>query len=1292
MHRLHKKLFALTLTTVLVFGMLPVQDIRAEEAGKTDTASAEDEIRYERIDISTAEQFADFASKCYIDSWSENKYVSLKADIDLTGTEIRVVPVFNGIFDGVGHTISGFDYVGDGYVVGLFRYVESQGVIQNLTLKGTIESENQKECIGSLCGVNYGSIKNCTFQGTVSGRDTVGGIAGINGDIGIITGCAVKGRVTGYYSTGGIVGINHGTLNYCSNRAGINDNSAWVEEDDEMGSGMGILESLTDDEDSELYSGVDTGGIAGFSDGLIIRCTNSGTVGYEHTGYNIGGIAGRQSGIVSLSTNNGTVYGRKDIGGIVGQMEPFIEINEAESIRAAVDRLHELIDKTLNDMQAAKNGVKRDFDAITSYSDGAVDAADALANQIGDFVDDNLDQVQSMTNRFDHVLEMTPGVLNNFEAAENSFNNAVESLKRISDDMGKITDVGSGSYDVSKNKRITLLHTVGGYITSDLYNPKEGDQVTITAETDTVGGSSNAYRLAQIDVIKVTNGEKVTTSAASPFTFTMPAENVRVEAYFEPDNGIAVTSPDIGTISFDAIENAVVTDVEMETDDATEIETQNPSVKITSNLSGNANYSYNNTNNTVTITVEPSGGYTVDYVTIDGSRKSPDSGNSYSFQVSGDKEYNVSILFKMMTTTSSVVDSAKSEIENAIREVQDTIDKINDNNGVNASELQKMLSAASTIIENIEILADIYGKQASDALKAVNNDLGNMSDHLKRALDSIKAATSRTKDIVNYINDQSDITFTKLGAEYDYNRINLRNHLQAISDNMKLLGEDASRYSDVVNADLRAVNDQINVIFNLLADRLSDAEKMELAAFYNDVGDEDIDSITTGRTESCSNKGVIKGDINVGGIVGSMSIDDEDLDDSAVGSIEYEVGRRFLLKCLVTDSVNEGYITAKKNGAGGICGYMDHGIIVSSESYGSVESTEGDYVGGICGESHTIIEQCYALCSVAGSRNVGGIAGYADTLKNCYSMADVHSENGRVGAIAGQISEYDKVSTGIDDESEETDEPKVSGNYYVGENIHGIDNISYMGVAEPISYQDLLAVEQLPAQFWHLKVIYKIEDTYLGSEEVEYGKKLDQLNFPQIPGKEGFYGEWPDVSDMTMSGTMVVEAQYKDNVTVVQSNKEEDSTEESQWQRPYALVEDIFTEDTVLYARISDMAPPGEAAEKQNVIYEVTLENGGIKETDTFSLRILNPYEDAVVYGYKDGAWTEIESKGRGQYLQVDMTGTHQYFCVVENTSNLVMIILCTVAAAVVLILLIVMIRKGRERRKQKCQKKVEEK
>lgn len=1645
MHRLHRKVLALTLTAVLAFGTVPAQGIFAAEDAKKTQASSQEDIQYERIDIRTAEEFAEFASKCYLDSWSENKYVSLKADIDLAGTDIRIIPVFNGVFDGVGHTISGFDYTGDGYIVGLFRYVERQGLIQNLTLKGTVEAENQKECIGSLCGVNYGTIKNCAFQGTVSGRSTVGGLVGINGDTGVITGCSVKGRVTGYYSTGGIAGINHGTLNYCSNRAGINDDSAWVEQDDEMGTGMGILESLASDDNSELYSGVDTGGIAGYSDGMITRCSNTGTVGYEHTGYNIGGIAGRQSGVVSLCTNSGTVYGRKDIGGIVGQMEPYIEVNEAESIRKAVDKLHDLIDKTINDMQASKDGVKRDFDTLTQYSDNAVDAADALAEQIGDFVDDNLDQAQALVDRLDHVMEMTPAVFDDFEAAENSFTNAVNALKEVSSDLGRISDIGDEAYDVSRNKRITLLHTVGGYIVANSYNPSAGEEVEIKVELDESQGD---YHLTRIDVAKASDGEKITTLETAPYIFTMPVENVRVEAYFEPGEGILIRSDDADS-SFDRgpepseIETETETDSETETESETETqsssiaetedsstpesssaaesETENDSttgsnsaaetegsstaesssaagsgtesstegssttetsseteggstedssttetsssengstegssttetsgtesgstegssttetsgaagseaqsstvdssttessssdesvaetqsssggsnrneengseagsseesnndgvsssqesgsdadnstagsgttelskttlsdteaelrvlygagasflggaagdviqggesddsvggnedsgivsdaasaskdktsneadsdkpsngegndktsveagddkpndkaesgkpsnkvgnektsdkaesndssdqkdnkwdifdkddekddddkdasdkdgtagtgsvIKISSNLSGSASCLPNGSKDKATVTAEPSGGYTVEYVTLDGSRIAPDSGNSYSFPLKDDSEYSVYIHFRKVTTKSGTVENAKSEIEYAIREAQDAIQKINDRfndkDTISAAELQKMLSATTTVMENIHILADIYGDKIADTFDAVNRDLSSTSNHLKSALDSVKNATRHTRDIANYMNGQPDINFTKLGAEYDYNRVNLHNQLEAISASLSNLTNNASYYSDVVNADLKAVNDQINVIFNLLADRLTDVQKLGLDEFYEDVDDQDIESITTGRTEACKNKGLIKGDINVGGIAGSMSIDDEDLEDSAAGSIEYELGNRYITKCLVTGSVNEGYVTAKKNGAGGICGYMNHGIIIDSESYGSVESTEGDYVGGICGESFTIIKRCYTLCSVSGNRNVGGIAGYADTLKDCYSMAEVLSENGRAGAIAGQLSgQLSEQITGYNKNKEELDEtsgPKVANNYYVGEAVHGIDNISYTGVAEPISYEDLLAVEQLPAEFEHLKVIYKVEDTYLGSEEVKYGERLDKLHFPQIPGKEGFYGEWPDVSDRIMNGTIVVEAEYKNNVTVVQSNNGEgafvEDEQQGQWQKSYALVEDIFTENTVLNAKISDIAPPAEAEGKQYVVYDVTLENSGLNEAYSFSLRILNPYEDATVYGCKDGVWTELESKIRGQYLQVSMTGTQEYFCVVENTSNRVMLIACAAAAVVVLILLVVMVKKASARRKQRRQRKEQEK
>jgi hypothetical protein len=295
-----RKVMATILALSLGLGMIPTQSVSLA-AGSTATEEMSEDENYTRLEIRTVQDFADFVSQCYIDSWSKDKYVVLMEDIDLTDAEYETVPVFNGIFDGNGKTISGFDYVGTGYVVGLFRYIESNGIVKDLNLRGNIESENEQECIGSIAGINYGTIRNCTFIGTVSGQDTVGGIVGTNEKTGTISNCTSKGRITGYYSTGGVAGINHGAINSCTNRAGVNDNVAWVEEDDEMG-GVEMVKNLVSSDDDEVYSGVDTGGIAGYSDGVIARCTNSGVIGYEHTGYNIGGIAGRQAGVVTLCT------------------------------------------------------------------------------------------------------------------------------------------------------------------------------------------------------------------------------------------------------------------------------------------------------------------------------------------------------------------------------------------------------------------------------------------------------------------------------------------------------------------------------------------------------------------------------------------------------------------------------------------------------------------------------------------------------------------------------------------------------------------------------------------------------------------------------------------------------------------------------------------------------------------------------------------------------------------------------------------------------------------------------
>jgi hypothetical protein len=817
--------------------------------------------------------------------------------------------------------------------------------------------------------------------------------------------------------------------------------------------------------------------------------------------------------------------------------------------------------------------------------------------------------------------------------------------------------------------------STGGTIASNVDEAKQGETITLTP------ASSTGYVLQSITVKSDSSGTTINTTATGngkSYSFTMPNDDVNVEAQFVPIDII-----------------------------------------LTSNLSGNATYSGNSLGK-VTLTVSPSTAYTLESapsVTNSSGSSVPVSkkqGGSYvyEFSVAGNENdtYKVNITFKQQSNKQAVdtatdeiddqIDNLSRQADNVERTVNNIRDIVTDDDGnmkswseissstelleeiTNLAEyLGEMSSSTASILRNLSVIYNVLEPYVSDAADAAKDDADKANTEVQAAIDALDAANDIIKSIVNYINDQESIKFSQLGDGFDATKQLFHDQLKALSSSLKTLNENASSYSDIINDDLRAVNDQMNVVFNLLADRLTDAEDTDLDDIYEDVTDEDIAQITNGRAEFCKNVGVVQGDINIGGIAGSMSIDDEDPEDSAAGNVEYKIGRRYIANCLIIDCVNEGYITAKKDGAGGVCGYMNHGIIVDSEGYGSVESTEGDYVGGICGQSLTIIKRCFALCAVSGGQNVGGIAGYADTLTDCYAMVDVTAQNGRAGAIAGQVVSYEQLSYG------DSVDAKVYGNYYVSDEMFGIDNISYVGVAEPITYQELLEVENVPTQFWHLKVIYKIEDTILGSQEMSYGQSLDDLDYPTIPQKEGYYGMWPDVTGEVMGATKVIEAEYKDSVTVVVSTGVDG-------EKALALIEDNFTDDTVLIAKKVDMAnstltPPTEIGESNYVIYQLSIEDEKVDDTSSFAVRLLNPYDDnATVYAYVDGQWTLLESKVRGQYLQVTMTGSEQYFCVVENKSNIIFIIACAVAAAVVVILLIVIIKTMVSKINRKKQKK----
>lgn len=89
----------------------------------------------EQLTITDEAGLIKFAKACSIDSYSKNLYVTLGSDIELSG-EFTPIPVFGGVFDGAGHTISGLNITSSGSYSGLFRYVQRGALVKDLTVKG----------------------------------------------------------------------------------------------------------------------------------------------------------------------------------------------------------------------------------------------------------------------------------------------------------------------------------------------------------------------------------------------------------------------------------------------------------------------------------------------------------------------------------------------------------------------------------------------------------------------------------------------------------------------------------------------------------------------------------------------------------------------------------------------------------------------------------------------------------------------------------------------------------------------------------------------------------------------------------------------------------------------------------------------------------------------------------------------------------------------------------------------------------------------------------------------------
>ena len=464
-----RHLAAALLAALMLLACLPVT--QADAAGNTIHISSEAELR-------------DLAASCALDTWSRDKNVVLDSDLTLVSPSFLPIPTFGGSFDGQGHTIHNVSITDSLSPAGLFGVVQAGGSVRSLHVVGAVTPSGDGRSVGGIAGENNGIIEKCSFTGTVSGQVYVGGIAGHTGVSGSILACETRGAVIGDSMTGGITGYNEGLLADCTNSACVN-----VESTDPRLDLEDLDLTLTPDlsklgQANAGASAADTGGIAGYSVGTLSDCVNHGAVGYQHIGYNTGGVVGRSCGQLLRCRNDGSIAGRKDVGGVVGQIEPYIQVDASPTYLSELNRqlyeLKSLTDQAANDAQDGAGGVSDRLNDMNDYlKDALSDPQDPLAAITG-FGSRLKDLNNSASGSVDTVADDLRDINSKFNEVSNT---VLAAISAASDPASVISDGSQGNIDkITLGK--TSACTNSGAVSGDVNTGGIAGSIAIEYELD----------------------------------------------------------------------------------------------------------------------------------------------------------------------------------------------------------------------------------------------------------------------------------------------------------------------------------------------------------------------------------------------------------------------------------------------------------------------------------------------------------------------------------------------------------------------------------------------------------------------------------------------------------------------------------------------------------------------------------------------------------------------------------------------------------------------------------------
>ena len=1079
------------------------------------------------IYINSVSDLLSLAGSCAYDQWS----------VSLEGMLWEPIPSFSGQFKGNGHTISDLTITGQYSPAGLFGIVEEQGSIESLSVRGVVSvSDSADTTTGGIAGINHGTLISCQFTGVVTGDSEVGGIVGRNESEGTIDHSTARAIVTGKSSTGGIAGYNLGAITGCTNVGSINTEypEASLDTDGFTAKMVDYINNkmaAADDDATNSVTNVatDTGGIAGRSSGMILTSVNTGTIGYEHVGYNVGGIVGRTDGLVSGCVNQGRVLGRKDVGGIAGQAEPYRELDLSKDtirrLRSELEVLRGLVDDTTGVVENSTTSISNSFSAMTSQMDTAIAAARQLDDQASDYGDEVADEIDRASTLLADTLTKLEPVMDTGEDAMTKLTDATGNLKwamremaaemlmasnalsKTSSGLDKVSDAAEDGRDGMSAISEGIKKLLESVDTGDDSAASQAISTILTGyDSLSAEKKSDKYLKNGIELLKVANSVASVFTLGSGMAPAMKAVTagmglLRTASLLSNDSDIARATSQIasaiGTIS--------------------------------------------------TIATQMGG--------IVGSA-------AKSVSASDHPE-----LAAALTKASDALDGMGSITDGIMGNIKDWIG--NNGGGSIKDGLDQLSDASDKLSDAMDDLSDSLDLLKTDAaltsatLAHTSVALGQMQDGLGGLTDMM----GQTRDILHWLNQQDPIKVPRPSAELTNTKDSLFDAVSAINDKMDDINSTMRTASNQLTDKMRAVTAQVSVVSNLMLDAVEEISDPGSKTIYEDESEDLIASQSDGKIENSINRGTIDADMNVGGIAGTMGVEnlldpEEDNKDDGTSLLRTS----YTVSAVLIGNINEGSITAKKDMVGGIVG----------------QGTDSDLTDG----SLIAINNRAIVSVLEGQQYVGAVSG------------------GQDGGFYG--------------------------NLFVSDDLQGIDRLSRVGQAEPVTYETLLAQENVPDSFRKLTLTFKADGHIIKKISFDYGASFTLADYPEIPQKNGCYAEWSTpVLDQLHTDT-VVNVEYTPYIPSLSSSVTRENG------RPVFFVDGFFGGSNAVQVTQQDITADVHGVTEQWLL-EFT-DDGN----ETHQIRYLTPgkAKGKVYVKQADGSWHKVETGSFGSYTTFTTTGT----------------------------------------------------